>query len=111
MHAGVLHVLLQATLGGEKTLTDDAIVMRLTVVLFQATGVLQEPVATLAVIMRVETVCDELAAVFKVGLTFATVVMSGTLGVVLFESPPRRKVPITMITVVVIGRIQEVLAV
>ena len=77
----------------------------------QTTGVLQEPVATLAVVVCVAAVCGQLVVVFKVGATFATVVMSGTLCVVLFESPPRIKVPITIITVVVIGGIQKVLAV
>ena len=125
MHAGVLHVLgkapirpssigtinhkraylQQATLGAEKTPTIDAVEMTLTVVLLQATGVLEEPVTTVAIVVCVEAVCDQLVVVFKVGVTFATVVMSGTLDIVLLETTLRIKVPITIITVVVVGRV------
>jgi hypothetical protein len=79
--------------------------MTLTVVLLQATGALEEPITIVTVVVCVEAVCDQLVVVFKVGATFATVVMSGTLDVVLLESPLRIKVLITIITVVVIGRV------
>ena len=55
--------------------------------------------------------CDQLVMVVKVLVTIATVMMAGTLDVVLFETPPGVKVPITIITVVMIGRVQKVLAV
>jgi hypothetical protein len=85
--------------------------MTLTVVLLQANGELEEPVTCVAVVVFVEAVCYQLVVVVKVGATLATVVMIGTLDVVLFETPPRVKVPITIITVVVIGRVHHVLAV
>jgi hypothetical protein len=101
----------QAILVVENTPTVDAVVMTLTVVLVQATGAFEELVTSGAVVVRIEAVCDQLVVVFKVGATFAAVVMFGTLGVVLFEIPLRVKVHLTIITVVVIGRVLDVLPV
>ena len=103
--------LTQATLGVENTPTVDAVVMTLTVVFMQANGELEEPVTSSAVVVCVDAVCDQLVMVVKVLVTIATVMMAGTLDVVLFETPPGVKVPITIITVVMIGRVQKVLAV
>ena len=85
--------------------------MTLTVVLVQAMGGSQEPVTSFAEVVFFEAMCDQLFVVIKVGATFATVVMSGALDVVLFESLPRVKILITIIAVVVIGRVHHVLAV
>ncbi|KAF8554352.1 hypothetical protein OG21DRAFT_1099947 [Imleria badia] len=83
----------------------------LTVVLAQTMGTLEEPVTCGAVVVFVQAVFFEVILVVKVGLTFATIVMSGTLDVVLFESQPRIKVPITVVTNVVSGRVCDVLLV
>lgn len=101
----------QVALGVEKTPAVDAIVMRLTVVFVLAMGGFKEPVTSVAVVVLVEAVCDELVIVIKVVATLATIVMPGTLDIVLFEGHLRVKVLITTTAIVVIRRVQEVLAV
>ena len=100
----------QAILEVENAPTVDTVGMTLSVVLVQATGVFEEPV-TSGVVVRVEAVCDQLVVVVKVGSTFTTVVMPGTLDVVLFETPLRGKVQFTIIAAVMIEGVPDVLPV
>ena len=102
---------IQAPLGAETTPTVDAVGMTLAVVLVQTMRALEELVTYVAVVVYVETVRDKIVIVVKVGLTFATIVMSGTLDVMLFETQRRAKVLITVVTDVVAGRVFDVLLV
>lgn len=67
-----------------------------------AMSVSEEPVTYITVEMFLEAVYAERIVAFKVAAAFATIVMTRTLGPVLFEAPLRVKVPITIIAVVVI---------
>lgn len=85
--------------------------MTLPVVLSQAFGELEEPITSVTVIVVAEAVFYQVFFVCKVGSTVATIMMSGTLDVVLFETQPSLKVLIAVITGVVLVRVCDVLAV
>jgi len=104
MYAG-FHVCTQVALRVEDTPTLDTVVMRLTVVLVQAIGTLEELVTSVAVVVFFDAMFFEFFVIVEVGITLATIVMSGALDVVLFETPPGIKVLVTIITDVVIGRV------
>ena len=83
---------------------------RLPPVFVQAVGVAKEPVTSLAVVMFVEAVFQQVVVV-KVGVTLTTEGVAGTLDPVLPEIFVRVKVLVAGAAVVVAGRVLHVLVV
>jgi len=108
--AGV-HVRTQVALGIENTPTFNTVVVRLSVVLVQPSGVLEELVTSFTEVVVLQAMRNEGKLISKISVAFPTVVMVGTLDVVLPESMPGDKVPITVIAIVVKGGVHHVLAV
>ena len=84
---------------------------RLPPVFVQAVGVAKEPVTSLAVVMFVEAVFQQVVVVVKVGVTLTTEGVAGTLDPVLPEIFVRVKVLVAGAAVVVAGRVLHVLVV
>lgn len=74
----------------------------LTVMLFQPMAAVKEPVTWHAVVVLVFAVFHQIVVVCEVVVTATTVVVFGTLDVVLFKGIPRLKVPVTTIAIVMV---------
>lgn len=77
-------------------------VVALTVMLLQAMATVKEPVTWRAVVVFVFVVFHQIFVVCKVVATATTIVVFGTLNVVLFKSIPRPKISFTIIAVVMV---------
>ena len=90
---------------GEHTTTRDAIGMRLSVVLVQATVVLEKLVALFTIVMLVIAVFQQVVVVVKVRVARTAESVSGALDPVLSKTFVRVKVLVAVVTVVMPRRV------